>query len=553
MKSKVLKLAYVAMCCILAMGCTTSELVHEPDSVVEEKSQGQEVTLSLQIMQNNYTRADDKDIDNLYIAFYNIDGDSKTFLKLVKAESTSSSNVFTTTFDLINDAVPNAIIAYANISDPSVLYDAIANNPASSELTTGGSYIMTSARYYDTENNDTDIFYSPISESNIYDGAEVYIYLERIASKVTVTNKMTTNPTINAFGYEDEENIDRQLTLTLIGWNVSGTDKSTYLLKNNGDKTYSSMADLLGSNNSSTNWLWNNVDNHSLNWAYSVNWEETNFPTAGNESASASVNYLTVGQIDNEFGESEIFHETTRSSYLYSVVNAKPSVILAGQYTIDGSTTQTLYRKGSMVLTKDELLHYFADMNKEDAPIYVNGDTKSGLFYAYGTTYKIYEYSNLEAMVRAGNVFSISNPDPSNPNMVTLQVELYNNTASAGHLSIYNRAVTSADIDGINENLVTLMGLWEVYDEGKCFFHIPIEHSGKAADSEGTKTGSYGLVRNHHYNITVSSIEDMGIGMPTSGYIGEWNYPSDVNKEVTYNVSINEWNEVNQDINITKK
>ena len=144
----------------------------------------------------------------------------------------------------------------------------------------------------------------------------------------------------------------------------------------------------------------------------------------------------------------------------------------------------------------------------------------------------------------------------SMPNFVTIQISL-NGQDKTKLLDMRSmNAIPTSEYAEINKKLAAEIGLWEVYDQGKCFFHIPIEHLGKAADTNGVKTGSYGLVRNHHYNITVNSIEGMGIGMPEAdNYIGEWNYPESftIEKNVNYSVSVNPWNEVNQSIDIPKQ
>lgn len=554
MKSSVQKMAYAAISCIFAMSCTTNVMVHEPDPIEKDDSKGKEISLNFRIMQNSFTRAgnDEDKIENLYLAFYAINGSEKRCLKVVEAETTSDANTFTTTFDMVDDEVPNAVVAYANISDPTSLENALTANPTSTNLVNAnGNHIMTSARYYDTNNGNTDTFFSSIKDSDIKDGGTIEINLERIAAKVTVTNNVKTTQ-IKAFDYNGE---GRKLDLTLTGWSVSGTDKSTYLLKNNGNSTYSEMATELGSN-----WTWNVTAAHSFKWAHSVNWGETSFPTPGNESASASANYLTISQITNNIGESSLFHETTRSASMYDTPNARPSVILAGQYTIQGeNAAQTLYTNGSLVLTEDELLEYFAEKNTAKAEIFVYNGFISGLSYKTNTSggaSSLYDAASIKDQL--GNVFKIKTPNNNLNNTlcvkpVTLQVIL---NEESDLLTTGSTTIKQEWIDGINDNLVKVMGLWEVYDGGRCFFHIPIEHTGKKTDSDGTKTGSYGLVRNHHYNITINSIEGMGIGVPSSDtYLGEWEYPSnpDVTKDVKYSISINPWNEVNQDVNIPKK
>lgn len=553
MKISVLNLAYVALCCFLATGCTTSELVEQqaPQPVEKEEIKGEEITLNFEIMHNSFTRAEDSEeqIDNLYLAFYNVSDGTPQFIKLVEATS-SDDNSYTAKINLLYGK-PDWVIAYANVPSNVELNNALTKKVKIGQLTNESrSLVMSSASYYDYEDPHSLIYYSEITEDNLETGTPINIYLERLASKVTVTNETTQPIEISlSNGYEE-----RTLSLTLTGWDLFGTDKNTYLHKNIEEKGYNDISQEL--NNAS--WNWNNYNNHSLNWSHSENWEltATGFPTIGNEN-NATTYHPQYSQVDHSFNSSAYYHETTRSSAVFETPNARPSIVLVGQYKIKGKEAQTLYRKGSVVFTEDELIEYFSKMNQTSG---------TQILFYYGT--KVYNGTGYPGSCRYGadeiknalkNYMFIKtlNRSSNNPNMVTLQVSL---TAPDKNKLCKNdknnTAIQLSEIDGINQQLVEAMGLWEVYENGKCFFHIPVEHTGKATDSNGSKTGSYGLVRNHHYNISIKNIEGMGIGVPSDDtYIGEWEYQegSEIFKDVKYNISINSWNDVNQDVNIPKK
>lgn len=549
MKLLALNLAYVALCCLLATGCTTSELVEQqdPQPVEKEEIKGEEITLNFEIMHNSFTRAEDPEeqIDNLYLAFYNVSDGAPQFIKLVEATSVND-NSYSAKINLLYGK-PDCVIAYANVPSEVDLKDALNQKVKIGQLTNESrSLVMSSASYYDNKDPHSLIYYSAISEDNFENETPIDIYLERLASKVTVTNE-TEQPIEISLSNGD---VERTLSLTLTGWDLFGTDKNTYLHKNIEEKGYNDISQEL--NNAS--WNWNNYENHSLNWSHSENWEltATGFPTIGNEN-NATTYHPQYSQVNHSFNSSAYYHETTRSSTVFETPNARPSIALVGQYKIKGEETQTLYRKGSVVLTEDELIDYFGKINESKEILRYFNTTTVGSNILEGSAR--YRYATIKKALNDYMFIIVPNGNSNSPNMVTLQVSL--EVPDRSKLCNKDKSATQLnEIDGINQQLVEAMGLWEVYENGKCFFHIPVEHTGKATDSEGTKTGSFGLVRNHHYNISLKNIEGMGIGVPSDGtYIGEWEYQegSEVFKDVKYSISVNDWNEVNQDVNIPKK
>ena len=369
MNTYIKPMAFAAICCAFISSCTTNVMINEPDpsQLPSDVVNHDEVSISFHISSNSYTRAgetDDEDkIQSLTLAFYKIDGENANYLKSETFSEIDGNNTVSTTFDIINEEIPNAVIAYANISlSEEDLNNALSSNPFTIDnLETNGVYVMSSARYYDNTSNHSDIYYSTISDSNYSDettnGDPVNIYLERVAAKVTVN---TSNASLSDMKFLDINGDVRTLKLTLTNWNVSGTDKSSYLVKNHSASSYTAMQAELGS------WDWDKTTNHTLSWAHSVNWNQKEFPTAGNESSDGDVNYLTSSQIDKTFGTSASFHETSRKASVFTTPNSRPSIILAGQYTIDGkSSSQTLYRQGNKIFTEDELIEYFAKINAE--------------------------------------------------------------------------------------------------------------------------------------------------------------------------------------------
>ena len=85
-----------------------------------------------------------------------------------------------------------------------------------------------------------------------------------------------------------------------------------------------------------------------------------------------------------------------------------------------------------------------------------------------------------------------------------------------------------------------------LYANGETFYYVDIRHLAKDLD----KTGSYGIVRNHVYNITINSIG--GYGSPVYTGVSYLEYP-DITEQDSYvsaKINILSWRLVNQEVDI---
>jgi hypothetical protein len=85
-----------------------------------------------------------------------------------------------------------------------------------------------------------------------------------------------------------------------------------------------------------------------------------------------------------------------------------------------------------------------------------------------------------------------------------------------------------------------------LYKDGKTFYYVDIRHLAKDLD----KTGSYGVVRNHIYDIVIKSIK--GYGSPVYEGIQLVEYPTtpEQNSFVSAQINILSWRLVNQEVDI---
>ena len=87
------------------------------------------------------------------------------------------------------------------------------------------------------------------------------------------------------------------------------------------------------------------------------------------------------------------------------------------------------------------------------------------------------------------------------------------------------------------------------------YYNIPIEHlnNDEISETDGNKTipeAKYGVVRNHHYVVTINKLENMGHGIFDSS---EAIVPGDDDKETYYvgaNINILSWKIVTQGVDL---
>ncbi len=75
--------------------------------------------------------------------------------------------------------------------------------------------------------------------------------------------------------------------------------------------------------------------------------------------------------------------------------------------------------------------------------------------------------------------------------------------------NFFLRAIT-VEADGIDTEFGSIYPNY--FKDGLMYYHVPIEHLGTTTDDTLVE-GQYGIVRNHYYNITITSLENFGRGI----------------------------------------
>lgn len=375
------------------------------------------------------------------------------------------------------------------------------------------------------------------------------IYVERLAAKVTVTKDTgENNPDLNMdAGTTVDDAVDAKvIKFHPVAWGLNATAKESYLVKqfrnSSGDVvSYAEVAKRFESRG--TNWkAWNASDNHRSYWGTAMGYAFDNYPQVASQGVTgAPVNYYSYEQLTGEgklaWGASTycLEHTVTNASAPFA---AYTSVVVAGYYTVgdtedaaSAATAKTFYTFKDATKEKQTIYMKDADMDKllavmagEMNPVHVyNAETKEyePVSTNLSTYYEVTESKNLDDGAKGGLLI------PSRYAYLQLKPAVYADGAEYYYFTgnTYQKitSVTKTDVNRmlLSANPATL------YSGGKAYYNIPIEQFGKIQVTENDETkqkiayGTYGVVRNHSYKITVKGISGLGTGIadPTAPII----------------------------------
>lgn len=103
---------------------------------------------------------------------------------------------------------------------------------------------------------------------------------------------------------------------------------------------------------------------------------------------------------------------------------------------------------------------------------------------------------------------------------------------------------TEVNINDVNAAIGTDKA--EIRTDGKAYYYIPIRHIA----TDETKLGYYGVVRNHHYKITLSSIKGFGTPVYNPAKEIDPTVPTYSNTYLAARVQVLQWRVVNQNVKL---
>ena len=349
------------------------------------------------------------------------------------------------------------------------------------------------------------------------------IYVERVVAKVNL--KMNLVPANNQevtvegktgvyqlkYTTTGEEKGDwAPYAIHVLGWGLNATNKSFYPLKRIQSNWEASW---YGTGRS----FWANDKNHGTAGTYlTTNLLKT--PDFNYVSTSYDLNYRKLDQIKGAINTPEYCYENTVGAN--PTDNSVTHAVIKVRYmeqNADGAwdyvpENEYVYRINQVIWNETNFKKHIASY-LIDKYIYKVGDTQL-------------DQDGLAEMLE----FSVD--------AVTAEVSAIN---MANTVSVYEKDGKNQVTSSPNWKAVANPGRIVAYEDGFCYYTIPIKHFEVAKNNEG----HYGVVRNHWYELTVTSIA--GFGEPGTGnpIIPEEEQLKDW--AVKCNINILAWSKVTQD------
>lgn len=357
-------------------------------------------------------------------------------------------------------------------------------------------YAMTSSNYgtngYQTKVDPAKFFET--SAAAILDENPVEIHVERIAAKVTVTQKATPENSVEKDGYTFKFEVK--------GFALGGTNKQSFLIKN-----------LDSSWNATTLWSsWQPDNEYRCFWAKDINY---NYVDAMNQLNQSS--YKDA----KEPGKYIYCHENTFAAAGNSGANPysiQPYVYITGIYKVTKGTapnTETV---------TDDLFSYAGNIYQTPDMINIMQNAIGTVLYTQDTsTPANYVGVNLKDK----DLVEIVAQDANNV-ILQLKKEKDGDEEKDPDLSGYfintgdkdNPTWTAATVENVNALLAKPIKANGFKYDGTAgghlaYFPVLIEHLNYKPNTTRDKqpVGAYGVVRNHIYQLEINSITNLGIGV----------------------------------------
>lgn len=358
------------------------------------------------------------------------------------------------------------------------------------------------AKYFVTEVKEENFSLEPMADASAITNT-VTVYVERLAAKVTlnVSNelpkdengrypiKVTIAGENNSAG---SENIaSENLYVELLGWKLNATAKRSYMVKNI-DVTWTDNG--LG-------FTWNRPANYRSHWGKSFNYGFSGYPenTAGVPANSEYLNYV---DLENGLTALETPAYCAENTNTNSIVTANfpsgvTSILLKAKIYDANGNPLNLVRYSGVLFKQDSYLEYVLNVLKTKNQLnvwYEDGtDDKGNTKY----TQIGKEYVKLEN-VGDGKVKVVF----TNEN----ETSLYTGDGS----NYSDQLITT-----LNDDLAAASAGAIAYNGGLMYYNIPIEHlnNGDIAEDGTIPEAKYGVLRNHHYVVTIDKLEKIGKGI----------------------------------------
>ncbi len=385
-----------------------------------------------------------------------------------------------------------------------IYYPATTDNVTTNYFTMSTtSYTETNReKHFVTEVNEGNISLEPMTDASAIANT-VTVYVERLAAKVTLKVsdnlpkdangrypiKVTVAGENNSAGSGDIASED--LYVELLGWKLNATAKKSFMVKNI-DAAW--MDNDLG-------FTWNRPTDRRSHWGKSFNYGFSGYPENA-AGVPANSEYLNYVDLENGLTALENPAYCAENTNTNTIVTANfptgvTSILLKAKVCDANGNALDLVRYNGLLFKQDSFLEYVLDVLQTRNQLdvwYANGTDEEGNA-RYTQIGK--EYVKLEH-VGDGKVKVVF----TNEHGTSLYAEDGSN-CSDQTITALNDDLASASADAI------------AYNGGLMYYNIPVEHlnNGDVAENGTIPEAKYGVVRNHHYVVTIDKLEKIGRGI----------------------------------------
>lgn len=385
-----------------------------------------------------------------------------------------------------------------------IYYPATTDNVTTNYFTMSTtSYTETNReKHFVTEVNEGNISLEPMTDASAIANT-VTVYVERLAAKVTLKVsdnlpkdangrypiKVTVAGENNSVGSGDIASED--LYVELLGWKLNATAKKSFMVKNI-DAAW--MDNDLG-------FTWNRPTDRRSHWGKSFNYGFSGYPENA-AGVPANSEYLNYVDLENGLTALENPAYCAENTNTNTIVTANfptgvTSILLKAKVCDANGNALDLVRYNGLLFKQDSFLEYVLNVLQTRNQLdvwYANGTDEEGNA-RYTQIGK--EYVKLEH-VGDGKVKVVF----TNEHGTSLYAEDGSN-CSDQTITALNDDLASASADAI------------AYNGGLMYYNIPVEHlnNGDVAENGTIPEAKYGVVRNHHYVVTIDKLEKIGRGI----------------------------------------
>lgn len=476
----------------------------------------------------------EQSVKNAYFYFYDADGvfvtqgdvwtDGNASTTTPAGNIEFASNNVVVLKGLDKKSYPKYMVAVLNKPDNFVygktldeMQTALADNnaegiyyPATTNSVTTNYFTMSTTSYAEpnraksfvTEVQEENFSLEPITDVSAITNA-MTVYVERLATKITLNVsdnlqngadgpypiKVTVAGEDNSAGNGDIAS--EELYVELLGWKLNATAKKSHMVKN---------IDEIWEDND-LGFAWNRPTDFRSHWGKSFNYGFSGYPENAAEIPGNSeyLNYVDLKSGLTALGNPAYCAENTNTNTIVTAnfPSAVTSILLKARVCDASGNALDLVRYSGVLFTRNSFLEYVLNVLKTKNQLnvwYENGKDDGGntKYTQIGS-----EYVKLEN-VGDGKVKVVLTNENATP--------LYAEDGSS---------ISDQIIAALNDDLAAASADAIAYNGGLMYYNIPIEHlnNGDIAENGTVPEAKYGVVRNHHYVVTIDKLENIGRGI----------------------------------------